>query len=225
MKEIVQQVVVYLPVYMSDLLKVMISPKQFSRDMKSSQGYDYQKAIIFLCLSTALVLLLEWPIIKAVSNEWITVGIFFVLTLLSVLLFALIIWLAWLSVGAKTSINAVFVTSSYFSGVLLVIIMPFLLLGLGLMKVIDPGIYNELYVKHSSVPFDMLIASKGYIVFIYCMFFGLLVDFLWFFVAWGSYRELANFTKVRSAMAFAIFNILFVLVSAIFIVIEMIYFG
>lgn len=225
MKEIVLQFVAYLPEYVKDLLKVMISPKRFNRDMMLNQEYDYRKAILFLCLSTALVLLLEWPVIKAVSNEWITVGIFFVLCLLSVLSFALMVWLAWLSVGGKAPINAVFVTSSYFSGALMVIFVPFLLLGLGMMKVIEPTIYYELYVKHSALPLDMLFGSKGYVVFIYFMLSGLLVDFLWFFIAWGSYRELVNATKVRSAAAFAIFNIMFVLLTAMFLVIGTIYFG
>jgi hypothetical protein len=128
-------------------------------------------------------------------------------------------------VGGKERLLPQFIISCYYYGAMLLIMLPFVIFGLGVLRIFEPLIYNDLYIDHITVPPEILFSNNSYIFSLICIAVGLVVTFFWFFVSWGGYRNLYKLSKLKSAIAFSVFNILHLLSWIFITVIGMVVIG
>ena len=227
MKDIVEQILGYLPKYLPEFIKVFAGPKSAISARNQGNPDDLKQALIFFGVSFFLIFPFQRALLPSQHEFWAhiaqSVAIVFFVGLAS----AALIRLAWRVLGGKAPLEKFIVVYCYFSGVILIISMFSTLIPLGALKTFYPDSYTSLKIVFFSQDrspidfegFEEIILLPGYQLFnILNTLLGLLL-IIWYVIAWGAYRELTGLTKVRSAAAF-ILSWLFVLpvgISAYFV--------
>jgi hypothetical protein len=222
MKEIVEQVLGYLPKYIPEFLRVLSSPKTAILERNKGRPDDLREGLIFYGISFFLIFPLQRALIPNQQEIWTHIAQSLALAIFIGSVAAALTRLAWRIVGANAPLDRFLVVYCYFSGVTLVVFMFPALIALGALKTFYPESYKPLTSVMFSTdksPFDLGAAQEiqrlqGY--WVYNIVYSVLGCFsiAWYVIAWGAYRQLTGLTRLRSAVAFILTGIFLLPVAA-----------
>ena len=221
MKDLIDQILKYLPLYLTNFGSIFVGPKSFIASRNVSSDDAFGDALLFLGVSIALIIVMGAPLFPPGKDLWTHVGSVAIQALVTVSLSAMVVRTAWWIVGGRASARSFFVTYAFFFGVALVIISVVQLLSFGFFKVFEPELFGQFIAatQRRGVMPDMsgdwvpLTALSIYIV-------GYLIICLWLFIAWGAYRNINGLSKLRSFLALMIAGILTWPVTAITVFVQ-----
>jgi hypothetical protein len=206
MKDLLEKILSYLPVYIPDLIHIVSRPKHFVAERNKGNEGDLIKAFTFLGVSLAIFFILQAPVTtlgRSLLNDTASRGILY---LLSIVVFSAVLLLSWRIVGGKATYQGYLLTSSYYGGVIAI--------GLAIATLSSVGILRAFYPESKAL-FDKFVAT-GNISLVYnaesTVLRGIVVSFLlflvvavpsfvWGLIGWGAYRELNQLPRSRSCAA------------------------
>src|SRR5215831_5100208 len=226
MVDLVKLILAQIPLFVGNFLSLFTAPKAFVRERNQSGEDNLSKSLTFLGISFALTMILTAPLMpmKSESVQFVvTRGVY---TLITVILGAVAVWLAWLCVGGRPEFARLLITYFYQSGILTVLsFIVIILCPLGLAKALDPEMYPklaDLFINPSfhHKEFSDFITQAArddpfgrhnlvYWAYILMQCLGTLATLAWMFAFWGAYRELSGVSRVRSFWASVLLYFLF----------------
>ena len=218
-----REALAYLQRYLTDFGSVLRGPKRFIAKRNTQAEKAFGESLMFLFFSVVVVFVLTSPPLPPGIQIALLLAGQAMRVLLGVVLFAVALRVAWAVVGGKSTLRSFFVTYAYFTGTISVVLLLFLLVAEGVVRVLEPEMYaaardladlgfservrglNELgYWDRPAV----IAASLIQLV-------GIVTVGTWSLIGWGAYRELNSLGKWRSFGAFMIFGLLSWVVLAI----------
>jgi len=206
MKDLIEKILTYLPVYIPDLVGIVSNPKRFvAGHSKSSEG-ELIKALTFLGISISISAILQAPITIS-GKEFVTdTGSHAILYILFVVVFSAILRLSWGIVGGKADYQRFLVTSSYYAGVIVIALAIASLCFIGVLRIFYPQSYELFFKIAATSNLHEVIETKpdivGGIVAAFLVFLIVILPALiWGVIGWGVYRELNQSPRLRSCIA------------------------
>jgi membrane protein insertase Oxa1/YidC/SpoIIIJ len=222
MKELFEQILKYLPLYVREFTGLLKGPKSFLR-RRFEEGGDnmYRNSLIFAAISFCLIFLLKW----GGGAEDATFKVLFiksiVLDLIGFLVTAIFVVLAWRIVGSGGRTRSVLTVLAYVLGVLILVQGTFFLAAMGTMRMLDPKQHALMQKMEQARDIDdvkvLMEETKKTMQDVNPMrkaaakasqavaIVGDLIALSWLILVWGAFRELFGTTKSRSIVAFLIF--------------------
>jgi hypothetical protein len=150
------------------------------------------------------------------ESVWIRLGRDAARDSLVVAVVACFLWGIWRTVGAKIRFRSCIALFAYFSGIFLLLTLPFIAVADSLFESYDPSLYSRLLDAgaHTAPVLDASIDAVPDLPRL-IISIGYLIVLSWGCLLWGSFRPLANVSKARSFAAFAIFGSLYLAVAAL----------
>lgn len=207
MKELLDKILAYLPVYIPDLVRIISGPKRFVAERNRENEGDLIKAFTFLGASMAIFFILQAPVStsgQAFLTETASRGILY---LLFIVVFSAVLRLSWRIVGGKANYQRFLLTSSYYGGVILIGLAIATLCSIGILRAFYPE-SNAVFVKFvatgniRAVSDADLEVLRGIAVAFIAFLAVTLPTVVWGLVGWGAYRELNQLPQSRSCVAF-----------------------
>jgi hypothetical protein len=234
MKDLFEQILKYLPHYLTEFGAVFSGPKSFiATKLGNDAGDAFGEALLFLGISLTLVLLMYVPLLPAGKDFWSFAIPYYVSYVIEIPLAAMAIRAAWWIVGGRAPARPFFITYAYYVGVASVLIGAFDLVASGSFKTLDPKLYQE-YSNASQSSQDWLQSNtdlvhryaESYVTLTAALIevLGTLFIVIWGLIGWGAYRQLNGLSKLRSLAALIISWFLFlpvVLISRFIDVMEL----
>jgi len=228
MKDLFEQILKYLPHYLTEFGAVFSGPKSFiATKLSTDAGDAFGEALLFLGISLTLVLLMYTPLLPAGKDFWSFAIPYYVSYIIEIPLGAMVIRTAWWIVGGRAPARPFFIAYAYYVGVASVLIGAIDLVASGSLKTLDPQLYRE-YSDALQKPqsmedwvqshTDLLHRyAQSYVTLTAAVIEGLgtLIITIWGLVGWGAYRQLNGLSKLRSLVALIISWVLFVSVVLI----------
>ena len=232
MNEAVQWLLKAIPTYVLTFGQVFVAPKTEIVAKCRGEESAVPDALVFLGVSQLVL----YPLVQGSTGPhsafWdtalraVSVGIIGGLATLAVLA------LAWRIIGARLKFSELIVAYCYMLGVFSVISSVLSLAVMGMFSASYPKTYRAYidYVaqaqnKSISEAFSpspeavesmsKVMAMRGYLLFSMMAVIAFYVALLWLFFAWGTFRQLASVSRLRSFIALAIFLLLWLPVQMI----------
>jgi len=206
MKDLLERILSYLPVYIPDLVRIVSGPKRFVAERNRGDEGELIKALTFFGVSLAIFFILQADVTVRGRGFVTDVGIHGTLNLLSVVIFSAIIRIAWKIVGGKAGYRGFLITSLYYVGVLL--------LGIGIATIFFTGILRLFYPDAYAWFIQYLVAPSldgalnldprlygGFVVAGTGFLILAVLTSAWGLIGWGAYRELNQLPRSRSYAA------------------------
>ncbi len=202
MKDLLEKILSYLPVYIPDLVRIISSPKHFVAERNKGSEGDLIKAFTFLGVSLSIFFILQAGV---PGKDFLTdTAIHGILYLLFVVIFSAVLWLSWKIVGGKANYQSFLITSSYYVGVLSIGFAIGALCFTGILRMFYPDAYAW-FVKFVAAPSLWAAYDPRFTKSVLVAFTGFLTiaspTSVWGFVGWGAYRELNQLPRSRSCAA------------------------
>ena len=221
--EMIREALAYLPRYLTDFGSVLIGPKRFIAQRNAKAEETFRESLMFLFYSVVIVFLLTAPLLPPGINIWLHLAGQAPKVLLGVSLFAVALRVAWAVVGGKSTVRSFFVTYSYFTGAISVVLFLFLLVAQGVVRVFEPEMYVAVrkMAELGIVEQVWKLNELGYglrpaaITASLILLAGLVTTGMWGLIGWGAYRKLNGLGRWRSFGAFMVFGLLTYVVLAI----------
>jgi hypothetical protein len=202
MKDLIEKILAYLPKYFIEFSILFSGPKKFISEKNTNSDLSFTNALLFLSISIVITVIMTFPLLPEGKDIWEYLGSRSIGVILSVTLFSLALRLSWRIVGGKASIKSFFVTYSYFSGVILVLVTFFILLGEGVFKVLEPDLYENVRAAQlQKTDLPDFGDSKIPIITFGILVLGFISVSIWGMIGWGAYRSLNQLSKWRSFCA------------------------
>ncbi|MHC4302310.1 MAG: hypothetical protein ACYS7Y_34045 [Planctomycetota bacterium] len=228
MKEIVQQILRYLPRYIPVFLQVISRPGSAIQERNQNRPEDLREALIFCAISFFLIFPFQRALIPSQLELWMhiaqSVALAFFMGLSSAALIRLALWI----VGVRsTPLESVLVVYCYVMGVLLIIFMFSCLIALGAFKTLYPDSYKSamtIWYSPDSIPFHPKIEKElqqlpGYLLYSVVLSLLCSLSAIWFAAAWKAFRQVTGLTKRRSIVAVILsFIFLFPVMLSVFFI-------
>jgi hypothetical protein len=213
MKDILEKILEYLPMYLMDFGSLLSGPKSFLAQKRAQVDRAFGDSLLFLGISVAITIIAPASLELPGKDLWTNVGSIGFVSLLAVCLSASAVRLAWRMVGGKAPAVEFFIIDAYLYGLSLIIFQVFFLVATGIFKEFDPQLYTRLFEKREQIPN----ADVSYALFAWygIILLGLFVCFVWWLVGWGAYRNLNGLSRARSVCALFISIFLNILITAI----------
>src|SRR5215831_7605879 len=146
MKDLFEQILKYLPHYLTEFGAVFSGPKSFIlAKVRADAGDAFGEALLFLGISLTLVLLMYMPLLPAGKDLWNFAIPYYVSYMIEIPLGALVIRAAWWIVGGRAPARSFFTAYAYYVGVASVLIGAIYLVASGSFKTLDPQLYQEYF--------------------------------------------------------------------------------
>jgi hypothetical protein len=215
MKDLVEKVLPYLPKYLADLGALLVSPRRFIARKRLLSEETFGQALVFAAVSIAVTVLATTPLYPG-KDIWARMGGWVIGCLVNGALLSLALHTAWRVVGGRVPLRGFFVVYAYFYGALTILFGGSLLLSLGLVRALEPGIHAW-FLQHMSSPLSLetlrqarrtlqltveAASSLRWTAVIFVA--GQLGLAAWVVVAWGAFRDLNHASRARSMVAFVI---------------------
>jgi hypothetical protein len=224
MKDLFEQILKYLPHYLTEFGAAFSGPKSFIATKVSADASDaFGEALLFLGISLTLVLLMYAPLQPAGKDFWSFAIPYYVSYVIEIPLAAMAIRAAWWIVGGRASARPFFIAYAYYVGVASVLMGAIDLVGYGFFKTFDPQLYQEYSNAAIQKPqsmedwvqshADLLHRyAQSYVTLTAAVISGLgnLIVIIWGIIGWGAYRQLNGLSKLRSLVALIISWVLFI---------------
>jgi len=218
MKEVLEKILLYLPVYIPDLVRIISGPKRFVAEHIKRKG-ELVKAFTFFGVSLSIFFLLQADITVGGRDFKTDFAIHGILHLLSAAIFTVILRISWKIVGGKADYQGFLIATLYYVGVLFVGIAIAALCFTGILRMFYPDSYTWFiqYLKAPNIP-SANNADPRILQGILVAFMGFLTVALltlgWGFVGWGAYREMNKLSRSHSCAALILTILIFLPVSA-----------
>ena len=223
MKDLFEQILKYLPHYLTEFGAVFSGPKSFiATTLSADAGDAFGEALLFLGISLTLVLLMYTPLLPAGKDFWSFAIPYYVSYIIEIPLAAMVIRTAWWIVGGRAPARPFFIAYAYYVGVASVLIGAIDLVASGFFKTFDPQLYQE-YSGSFEKPQSMedWVQSHTDLIHRYAQSYvtltagvisglGTLIIVIWGLIGWGAYRQLNGLSKLRSLVALIISWVLFI---------------
>src|SRR5258708_342665 len=122
MQDLFEQILKYLPHYLTEFGGVFSGPKSFIlTKVRADAGDAFGEALLFLGISLTLVLLMYMPLLPAGKDFWNFAIPYYVSYIIEIPLAAMVIRVAWWIVGGRAPARSFFITYAYFAGVAIVL--------------------------------------------------------------------------------------------------------
>ena len=224
MKDLFEQILKYLPHYLTEFGAVFSGPKSFiATKLSTDAGDAFGEALLFLGISLTLVLLMYTPLLPAGKDFWSFAIPYYVSYIIEIPLAAMVIRTAWWIVGGRAPARPFFITYAYYVGVASVLIGAIDLVASGSFKTLDPQLYREYSdaVQKAAQSMEDWVQSHADLVHRFADSYvtltaavieglGTLIITIWGLIGWGAYRQLNGLSKLRSLVALIISWVLFV---------------
>ncbi len=206
MKDLLEKILSYLPVYIPDLVRIVSGPKHFVAERNKGNEVDLIKAFTFLGVSLSIFFILQAGTTVPGKDFYAVATIHGILYLLFVVAFSGILRLSWKIVGGKAEYQSFLITSLYYVGVLSIGFAVGALCFTGILRLFYADSYAW-FVKFIAAPSlgdaynpDPRV-SRGILV-AFTVFLTVAASALvWGFIGWGAYRELNQLPRSRSCAA------------------------
>jgi hypothetical protein len=206
MKDLLEKILAYLPVYIPDLIQLVSGPKRFVAERNRGQEGDAMKAFTFLGISLAIFFALQAPLVASGKEFLSDTGGHGLLYLFFVVAFSAIVRLSWRIVGGKADYQRILVTSSYYAGIVAIGLALAILCSMGILRMFYPESY-ALFIRFVATSNLREVSAAGPRVLR-----GILVAFatfavvtlptlVWGLIGWGAYRELNQLPRSHSSVA------------------------
>lgn len=214
----------YVPRYLSDFGSVLSGPKRTISERHTNAEAAFGAALTFLCGSVVVIVLLCSVLPQQGKPFGLRLAGHALEQLIEVSLFAVVLWVAWAAVGARTTVRRFLVTYAYFAGVVLVIPPLCMAVADGVLRVFEPELYEalpgmaQLSGEQAAKTVEELrfFDRPAVLVAIVIWPFGFVGAMVWALIAWGAFRQLHGVGRPRSLGAFVIAGALVsVIVAAI----------
>jgi hypothetical protein len=219
MKDLLEKILLYLPVYIPDLVRIVSGPKRFVAERNNGDEGELIKAFTFLGVSLAIFFILQADIPVRGRGFVLDLGIHGILYLLFVVFLSAVLRFSWKIVGGKAEYQGFLVTTSYLVGVLFIGLAIGALFFTGILAMFYPDAYSwfiqflkapsirDAYNPDPGISRSILVALMGFLSVA-------VLTLVWGFVAWGAYRELNQLPRSRSCAAFFLTILIFLPVAA-----------
>jgi len=217
MKDLLEKVLAHIPKYVRDLMSVLSGPKSFLRERNRGTGDELEQALIFLGMTFSLVFLIQFPLLYSGREFWAAFATQLGILLLTLVLAAFALRLAWKCVGGKATAVRLLETYCYLSGGATFLLIVPLMMSLLVLKefvpyafqvsttlrddagrsILDPDVLLKLQAELALHPQ----AELAYTVLHYI---GLSLVAVFAVIGWGAYREINGVSKAKSALAFVL---------------------
>lgn len=200
MKGLILSVVKHIPIYLVEMQKCVVGPKAFLRVRRDSND-SVEASMWFLGISVALATLIVILFTGASADVWSRVGAAAVTTLLSVLVYSVLLLISWRLVGAKAAWDGFLVTYAYASSVFMLGFTVVRAAALGALA-LEPAALASLGSAGDPAT-SWVTVLAGAILAV-----GVVTGVVWWTLCWGSYRDLTRATRRQSVAAFILFSLL-----------------
>ena len=203
MKDLLEKIVSYLPVYIPDLIRLVSSPKSFVAERNTGSEGDLTRPFTFLGVSRGISFILQAGVpaknfFYRLCSPRNSVSFF-------VVVFSAILRLSWKIVGGKAEYKSYLTTSSYYFGAVWI---GFAAGALCFREHSSYVIYPESYsrfIKFIAAPslrsaYDPKFSRSILVSFIGFLSLAIPTS-VWAFIGWGAYRELNQLPRSRSCAA------------------------
>jgi hypothetical protein len=210
MKDLFEQILKYLPHYLTEFGAAFSGPKSFiATKLSTDAGDAFGEALLFLGISLTLVLLMYTPLLPAGKDFWSFAIPYVVCCMITLPLAAIVTRAAWWIVGGRASARLFFIAYAYYFGVANVLLAATDLVAKGFFKKFDPQLYREYFdalqkaqsMQNWSESYADLLhrfdQSNVALIFMFIGTFGYLILSIWGLIGWGA---LTSRTR-RSALA------------------------
>lgn len=208
MHEALERILGHIPAYLRTLSNIVPNPKRFIQGQFSQGDRQLENALVFLGIS----FLIGWVAKSSFGDHSLMdLATDAVFLFIGILAFGLVLCLVWRVVNGRAQIQKLLIVHFYYSGVLYIFYSCWFLITIGIIRIGNPAFYKLLMdnVHRANMkPFtepESVAAISHSPGFLIAYVVGLLAIIAWFFVGWGAYRELNRLSKLRSALAAALF--------------------
>ena len=144
MKDLFEQILKYLPHYLTEFGAAFSGPKSFiATKLSTDAGDAFGEALLFLGISLSLVLLMYTPLLPAGKDFWNFAIPYYVSYIIEIPLGAMVVRTAWWIVGGRAPARPFFIVYMYYVGVASVLLGAIDLVASGSFKALDPQLYRE----------------------------------------------------------------------------------
>jgi len=214
MNEILEKLLKILPAYLSDLFAITISPKKFLNTRNLKDNKILEQSALFFAISLALTFLLQTPLLPINQNPLYLFVELLIIEIILVFLMAVVLRFSWFVVGGKANLMALFIYCLYISGPMTLIFVAFSLLGDTSFRLFDPQGYllNKKIAASVGQVGSAEITTTPELLNILNIFLllGLAAVYGWLTIAWGAFRQINLTTRLKSFIAYLLFNILLI---------------
>jgi len=225
-KDLLEKLVTLVPKYVGDVIRLTSGPKQFLMERVSTGEARWADGLIFLAISFVLAFLIGLPLARADADPMLDLASEGVFVLLYVVLYGYAVYLSWRVLGKVAPIQQFFVIHFYVAGILKLLLTAAFIAVVGVLRVGDPAMNEEMlrevaagHMLWWTTNAPRLLASPAMRIAMCVLLVGVAGMFGWTIAAWGAYRQLNGFSKVRSSAAFVLFCAVCVPVYAVTVVI------
>jgi len=216
MRDLLQYIVTQLPQYLADFGAVLARPKTFIEGLDTQTDQNFKRSLLFLTFSLIVVIVMTAPLLRPGQDLWMYVGARAVAALLCAVLGALVLRTSWWLVGGRAPMRTFFVTYAYFFSVGFVCFTLVTLLSVGILKVLDPELYQQvLEARIDNRPMPNVVAHAWGVVSYVIPVVGYFALVVWTIIGWGAYRKLNGLTRARSFYAYLVMWVLCVPATAV----------
>lgn len=219
----------YLPKYLTDIARLLRGPKRFIAQRHAGAVDALGDSLMFLVYSLAIVVAMSASHLPPGAS----VGLYFareaLAALLAVALFAVALRVGWGLVGGKSTTRSFFVAYAYFFGATSVVLSFFVFVSNGLLRVLEPKIFAELWRLRGDSAADELLrelaeiglfespvaVASGLVIMA-----GLFMVAIWDFICWGAFRHLNELSRIRSFAAMMITAPLILIASVVVLLVH-----
>lgn len=219
MNDLIERALRLFPQYFEDLVRLVTSPKRFIA-RKLSQDRVFEQAFVFLGISYAFGFILGAPLQP--GNLWIDFAASAAFTVIQAVGYGTAIWLAWRAVGGNGKLASDLVVTLYYTAVIGLIMTLSYFVVLGTLRMVDPGLYDGFFdaARKGTMPQFVLARSRaglssGVLAVVVEVPVLLMLLGAWLIAGWGAYRASHHVARARSILAFALFVILSLPVTAL----------
>ncbi len=209
MKDLIDQILKSLPLYLTNFGLIFAGPKSFIASKNLSSDDAFGDALLFLGVSVGMSIVMSAPLVPREIDFWLHVSSVAVQMMVIVVLAAMVVRLAWWIVGGRASTRPFFIIYAFYFGVGLVIIAGVQLLSLGFFKTFEPALYGQfLAAIQGRGPMPDMSGDLIPVIALGIYLTGVLTLSIWFFISWGAYRALNGLSRLRSFFAMMIAGVL-----------------
>jgi hypothetical protein len=206
MKDLLEKIISYLPIYIPDLVRIVSGPKRFVAQRNKGAEGDLIKAFTFLGISMSIFFILQAPL-AVTGKEFVTdTASHGILYLLFVVVLSAILCASWRIVGGKAGYQQLLITASYYAGAMSIGLAIASLCFVGVLRMLYPeshalllrfaatGNLREVFDAEPSI-------LKGFLVASFVFLTVTVPTLVWGFIGWGAYRELNQLRRSHSGAA------------------------
>lgn len=199
MKDLLEKILQYLPMYFIDFGQLFSGPKTFLQS-KRAEPNAFNNALIFISICLLLSNLMNYPLRPNNSDMLAQTMASGVLWLIAISLGAAVLMICWRVAGGRAEPQAFFVVYLYQFGLVAVLSSAVQLAAFGFVKTVDRDRYGA-FVATIRTGRDLTgvvnrSAAMGAIVILLS---GIALCCVWQVIAWGAFRDLFGAGRGRSA--------------------------